>query len=211
MNPLNAELYYSRFDILMGEMMPWCPDGYYNSDLGYDSPNSILVMDVDRLGITDPNNQAAREFNREYGFHNQVAFFLTDRDNRNSITGNPIDFNNGEPTSMMEYAIFTAVNADAESVEGTGDLVVMDPADAQGMYRYALASKEEWEKIEQYGYRDPKFPLVPGTPYWTSSISEDGMQSYVHYFMGSNEAKSRSTSYRGRMVYHKNNEAHFNN
>lgn len=210
-NPLNAELYYSRFDILMGEMMPWCPDGYYNSDLGYDSSNSILVMDVDRLGITDPNNQAAREFNREYGFHNQVAFFLTDRDNRNDIAGNPIDFNNGEPTSMMEYAIFTAVNADAESVEGTGDLVVMDPADAQGLYRYALASKEEWEKIEQYGYRDPKFPLVPGTPYWTSSISEDGMQSYVHYFMGDNEPKPRGNAYRGRMVYHKNNEAHFNN
>lgn len=201
-----AQLFYSRFDILEGEMMPWCPESYYSSDLGYESEGSILVKEPDDLGIIDPDGSAAREFNPEYGFHNQVAFFLTDRENYNVI-----DFKNGQPTSMMEYAIFTSVNA--ENPEGTeittSDLVVMNPDDATGMHHYALASKEEWGKIEQYGVRDPRFPLIPGTPYWTSSISEDGTKTYVHYYNGGDEAKDRANSYRGRMVYHKNNNANF--
>lgn len=206
--PGDAELYYSRFDILEGEMMPWCPSDYDDSDIGYDPSTSILVMDPDELGITDPNGTEARKFNPEYGFHNQVAFFLTDRENYNVI-----DFKNGQPTSMMEYAIFTSVNAeDPDDVESSTSVeVVMEPAKATGMHHYALASKEEWEKIEQYGVRDPRFPLTPGTPYWTSSISEDGTQTYVHYYNGGNEAKDRANSYRGRMVYHKNNSASFNN
>ena len=205
-NPNEMEFYYSRFDILMGETMPWCPSAYYNSDLGYDSPNSILVMNPSELGITDPDGSDARQFNKEYGFHNQVAFFLTDRDNSNVI-----DFKNGQPTSMMEYTIFTSVNAEnpGSGENTTSDMVVMNPNDATGMHHYALASKEEWLKIEQYGVRDPRFPLVPGTPYWTSSISEDGTKTYVHYYNGGDEVKDRANSYRGRMVYHKNNNANF--
>lgn len=205
-NPLNAQLFYSRFDILEGEMMPWCPDAYYNSNLGYESAGSILVMNPNDLGIIDPDGSEAREFNPEYGFHNQVAFFLTDRENNNVI-----DFKNGQPTSMMEYTIFTSVNAEnpGSGENTTSDMVVMNPNDATGMHHYALASKEEWLKIEQYGVRDPRFPLVPGTPYWTSSISEDGTKTYVHYYNGGDEVKDRANSYRGRMVYHKNNNANF--
>ena len=205
-NPLDAQLFYSRFDILEGEMMPWCPEVYYNSNLGYESDGSILVMNPNELGIIDPDGSEARAFNPEYGFHNQVAFFLTDRENNNVI-----DFKNGQPTSMMEYSIFTSVNAEnpGSGESTTSDMVVMNPNDATGMHHYALASKEEWLKIEQYGVRDPRFPLIPGTPYWTSSISEDGTNTYVHYYNGGDEAKDRANSYRGRMVYHKNNNASF--
>lgn len=63
-------------------------------------------------------------------------------------------------------------------------------------------SKEEWDKIKQYGVEDWRFPFS-ATEYWTSSM--DGTKSYTYdYIFGQAELRNRSEKHRVRLVYHKN-------
>ena len=92
--------------------------------------------------------------------------------------------------------------------EGTNNSVIVSAGDVKHQHRYALASKEEWAKIEKWGAKDPDHSVLP-VPYWTSNL--EGTQSYVYIYGsgGKTDLRDRSEPYRGRMVYHINNDAEF--
>ena len=205
--PADANLYYSRFDIANGNELRWGPTAYDAVNLTSEGDNHGDLVTTG-LGI-DPNSDVpSGEFNPEYGFHNQVAFFITDRKRSG---GSVLDFNavlNGVGTpSMLDYATFISANAEEPGTDegGTDEMVIESASEAHGQHHYALASKEEWEKIERYGVLQNFLPI----PYWTSNM--EGTESYVYIYGsgGDAELRPRSKLYRGRMVYHKNNDAHF--
>lgn len=202
----DATLFYSRFDILDGKAMRWGPEHYDNVDLRPTTAGGQLITDPDQLDITDPDGSGARAYNPEYGFHNQVAFFVTDKEEG----GGPyIQFNDGLPTRMMDYCTFTSANAEDPDGGETGSMFVSMVQKTCHMHHYALASKEEWEKIMQYGVKSDTWPIAP-VPYWTSSFSEDGTKNYVfNPYTGTAEPRPRSEEHVGRMVYHVNNKAEF--
>lgn len=200
----DATLFYSRFDILDGKAMRWGPEYYDNVDLRPTTAGGQLITDPDQLEITDPDGSGARAYNPAYGFHNQVAFFVTDKE------GGPyIQFNDGLPERMMDYCTFTSANAEDPDGGETGSMFVSMVQNTCHMHHYALASKEEWEKIVQYGVQSDTWPIAP-VPYWTSSFSEDGTENYVfNPYTGTAEPRPRSEEHVGRMVYHVNNKAEF--
>ena len=200
-NPNHAKLYFSRFDIYHGKIMPWCHEQLQNKDLW-----SILVTDQNTLNIwNDFETQTPLQtYDRTNGFHKTVAYFAT---NDQQGTLGEIDFNDGLPQTMMAYAFFGAANAEAI----TGGMFVQNAADATTFSHYGLPSIEEWEKIEKYGKYDSRYPLLPGLQYWTSTIdNEDGSKNMV-YTMGTGTAgaspKVRSQMYPGRLVYRKDAKA----
>ncbi len=209
-NPNDALLYYSRIDVAHGMELRWGPEEYDNVTLtsaGDDHGDLVTIG----LNITNPDGNDAREFNPQYGFHNQVAFFVTDQ---NSTAGKKaIDFdavlNQSRDFSMMDWVTFISANAENPGTSETEEGLVIESAEnVTGQHHYALASKEEWEKIEKYGVVDPNYSLLP-IPYWTSNM--EGTKSYV-YIYGNNgkvELRDRKELHRGRMVYHKNNNANF--
>lgn len=210
-DPTLAKLYYSRVDIAHGAELRWGPAVYDNVQLtSKDIGNGHGELEITGLGITNASDSYAVDFTPEYGFHNQVAFFVTDQKGTNARKA--INFEavlNGSEYSIMDWVTFISANAEDP---GTGEtekgLVIESAENATGQHHYALASKEEWGKIEKYGVVDPKFSLLP-VPYWTSNM--EGTKSYV-YIYGNNgkvELRDRSEPHRGRMVYHKNNEAKF--
>lgn len=216
-NPNNAKLYYSRFDIANGEELSWGPSAYDNVELNSEGVNHGYLV-VDGLNITDPYGTGYRDFNPKYGFHNQVAFFKTVQSDGNEdalnfsavINDNTYDESNYGTYTILDFAIFTSANAEDPVSEGTNSSVIVSAGDVKHQHRYALASKEEWEKIEKWGAKDPDHSVLP-VPYWTSNMK--GTQSYV-YIYGSGyktDLRSRSDKYRGRMVYHINNDAEFSN
>ena len=204
----DAELFYMRMDIMDGELLRWGPEGYDNIDLS--TTGNILVTDMDQLKITNPDNDAATEFEPAYGFHNQVAYFVTDRVKNYNFISYGEGYENGLPDSMLEYCMFTSANAEHPGGSETEETLVSTPAETDHMHHYALATVEEWEKIVKYGVKSPDWPILP-VPYWTSSVPEsDGTKSYVYNpGSGKYEARDRSELHLGRMVYHKNNIAEF--
>ena len=206
--PADAELYYSRFDIaynnLERPLLRWGPQAYDNINLTSEGDDPGLLITTG-LGITANSDVPNGEFNPEFGFHNQVAFFITDRKGQNAINFSAAL--NGDATpSALDYATFIAANAENPGTsEGDNNLVIENASDANGQHHYALASKEEWAKIEQYGVLQNFLPV----PYWTSNMK--GTQSYVYIYGsgGKTDLRDRSDLYRARMVYHKNNEARF--
>lgn len=199
----DATLFYSRFDILDGKAMRWGPEYYDDVDLRPTTEGGQLITAPDQLEITDPNGSDARAYNPAYGFHNQVAFFVTDKEGEQYI-----QFNDGLPERMMDYCTFTSANAEDPDGGETGMFVSMVQNTCH-MHHYALASKEEWEKIMQYGVKSDTWPIAP-VPYWTSSFSEDGTKNYVfNPYTGTAEPRPRSEEHVGRMVYHVNNKAEF--
>lgn len=216
-NPNNAKLYYSRFDIANGEELSWGPSAYNSIELNSEGPDHGQLV-VENLNITDPyGGTGYRDFNPKYGFHNQVAFFKTVQSDGNEdalnfsavINDNTYDESNYGTYTIMDFAIFTSANAEEPdlSSEGTDDVIV-SVENVKHQHRYALASKEEWEKIEKYGAKDPNHSVLP-VPYWTSNM--EGTQSYVYIYGsgGKTDLRDRSEPYRGRMVYHINNDAEF--
>ena len=206
--PADAELYYSRFDIaynnLERPLLRWGPQAYDNINLTSEGDDHGQLVTTD-LGITANSDVPNGEFNPEYGFHNQVAFFITDQQGQNAINFSAAL--NGDATpSALDYATFIAANAENPGTgENDNGLVIENASDANGQHHYALASKEEWAKIEQYGVLQNFLPV----PYWTSNMK--GTQSYVYIYGsgGKTDLRNRSDLYRARMVYHKNNEAKF--
>ncbi len=199
-----ATLFYSRFDILDGKAMRWGPEYYDNVDLRPTTAGGQLITDPTQLDITDPDGSGARAYDPAYGFHNQVAFFVTDKE------GGPyIQFNDGLPERMMDYCTFTSANAEDPDGGEIGSMFVSMVQNTCHMHHYALASKEEWEKIVQYGVQSDTWPIAP-VPYWTSSFSEDGTENYVfNPYTETAEPRPRSEEHVGRMVYHVNNKAEF--
>ncbi|WP_455625486.1 DUF4906 domain-containing protein [Parabacteroides sp.] len=191
-DPMKAELYFSRFDIYKGEELPWCSDKFLDANLSVEE--DYLCTNNDHLNI-----EVNTVFNPAYGFHNCVAYFVTGMENSLGI-----DFNDGFPRSVMEYAVFEAANAEPA---GPNRVFYEEAKDVEIMTHYGLASVEEWKKIKAGGVIDSHHALHEGA-YWTSSVSEDGKQSLV-YHLGSEEveAKSRGERFRGRMVYHRNDKA----
>ena len=209
-DPTIAELYYSRFDIaynnLERPLLRWGPEAYDNVDLTSEGEEHGDLITTD-LGITPNSDVPNGEFHHEYGSHNQVAFFVTDQQagRKNAINFSAALNGDGVP-SALDYAIFIAANAENPGEgENTNNLVIEKASDANGQHHYALASKEEWAKIEQYGVLQNFLPV----PYWTSNMK--GTQSYVYIYGsgGKTDLRNRSDLYRARMVYHKNNEAKF--
>ena len=216
-NPNNAKLYYSRFDIANGEELPWGPSAYDNVELNSEGSDHGQ-LEVDGLNIIDPYGAAGsyRTFNPKYGFHNQVAFFKTVQRDGNEdalnfsavINDNTDNESNYGTYTIMDFAIFTSANAEDPVSEGTNNSVIVSAGDVKHQHRYALASKEEWAKIEKWGAKDPDHSVLP-VPYWTSNM--EGTQSYVYIYGsgGKTDLRDRSEPYRGRMVYHINNDAEF--
>lgn len=205
-DPRDAELYFSRFDIYHGKPLPWCDEAYFGIDLNPEGTN--LITDTEQLGIIDHNNEGQNlAFNPNFGFHNNVAYFVTDREASPAFKGT--DFNDGEPLSIMEYAIFESANAEPAE----GGMFHETPDDVTTMDHYGLASVEEWVKIEKYGIIDPRYPLITGAVYWTSSIPPLEVGTSYIYMYGTNGAgkkpRNRSFKYPGRMVYHKKDKANF--
>lgn len=206
--PADAELYYSRFDIaynnLERPLLRWGPQAYDNINLTSEGDEHGQLVTTG-LGITANSDVPNGEFNPEYGFHNQVAFFITDQQGQKAINFSAAL--NGDATpSALDYATFIAANAENPGTgENDNGLVIENASDANGQHHYALASKEEWAKIEQYGVLQNFLPV----PYWTSNMK--GTQSYVYIYGsgGKTDLRNRSDLYRARMVYHKNNEAKF--
>ena len=216
-NPNNAKLYYSRFDIANGEELSWGPSAYNSIELNSEGPDHGQLV-VENLNITDPyGGTGYRDFNPEYGFHNQVAFFKTVQRDGNEdalnfsavINDNTYDESNYGTYTIMDFAIFTSANAENPDLnsEGTDDVIV-SAENVKHQHRYALASKEEWAKIEKWGAKDPDHSVLP-VPYWTSNMK--GTQSYVYIYGsgGKTDLRPRREPYRGRMVYHINNDAEF--
>ena len=216
-NPNNAKLYYSRFDIANGEELPWGPSAYDNVELNSEGSDHGQ-LEVDGLNIIDPYGAAGsyRTFNPKYGFHNQVAFFKTVQRDGNEdalnfsavINDNTDNESNYGTYTIMDFAIFTSANAEDPVSEGTNNSVIVSAGDVKHQHRYALASKEEWAKIEKWGAKDPDHSVLP-VSYWTSNM--EGTQSYVYIYGsgGKTDLRDRSEPYRGRMVYHINNDAEF--
>ena len=216
-NPNGAKLYYSRFDIANGEELSWGPSAYNDAILNSEGTDHGRLV-VEGLNITDPDGDAYRAFNPEYGFHNQVAFFKTIRNEGNEdvlnfsavINDNVYDESDYGVPTIMDYAIFTSANAEPPESEGNNDDVIVSAENVKHQHRYALASKEEWAKIEKWGAKDPEHSILP-VPYWTSSMKGSDSYVYIYGSGGKVDTRSRSETYRGRMVYHINNDASFNN
>lgn len=208
-NPNDAKLYFSRFDIYHGKMLPWCHDGMVGENMW-----DILVTDAAKLNIwaTWDAVETPQIYDRTNGFHKTVAYYRTNIDQG---TINQIEFNDGEPQTMMAFSFFAAANAEAVT-----DMFVQSAADAEMLTHYGLPSIENWEKIEKYGKYDPRYPLMPGMQYWTSTISGNpaengnaasgGTQTMV-YTLGTGAAgatpKARGLKYPGRLVYRKDAKA----
>lgn len=131
------------------------------------------------------------------GFANTVTYFNQDKNN--------INFNDGQPTSIMEYAVFESANAE---LPATG-MFNQSPQIVTTMNYYGLATVEEWKWIELYGIQDLNYPMTLGTLYWTSSTTDTGTASYVYQYGTagtSKQIKARGNKYTGRLVYHKNNQ-----
>lgn len=202
-NPNNAPFYFSRFDIYHGDELPWGHSQMVDKDL-WDANTGLMTatesLDIwNSFGTESPH----QEYTRENGFHKTVAYFATN--NRDKTLGE-INFNDGLPQTMMAYAFFSAANAEPI----TGGMFALSPTDAEALTHYGLASKEEWEQIEQYGVTDDNYPILPGTQYWTSTIDNtDGTKNLV-YMAGSGgsvTAYKRDQLFKGRMVYYKDAKA----
>lgn len=206
--PADAELYYSRFDIaynnLERPLLRWGPQAYDNINLTSEGDEHGQLVTTG-LGITANSDVPNGEFNPEYGFHNQVAFFITDQQGQNAINFSAAL--NGDATpSALDYATFIAAYAENPGTgENDNGIVIENASDANGQHHYALASKEEWAKIEQYGVLQNFLPV----PYWTSNMKSTQSYVYIYGSGGKTDLRNRSDLYRARMVYHKNNEAKF--
>ena len=186
--PWDAVLYFSRIDVYEGEMLRWGPKEYDNWD------SSKLITEGDRFGTIKEGGDS-QTYNAEFGFHNVVAMYVTDRyeGGRHYVYTNP--------QSMMEVAAYRAGNSQGSSSEASSPYTQMR--------YYGLPTKEEWKKIKLYGVEDWRFPFS-ATEYWTSSM--EGTQSYVYdYITGKESLANRAEEHRGRLVYHKNDEwtAHY--
>ncbi len=199
-DPRDAKLFYSRFDIYHGKPLPWATGLFEKQDL---YPGRELCINEEHLRIKEPGTTTWRKFEPEYGFHNTVAYFVTAMENNTQL-----DFNDGEPTSIMEYAFFEAANADEGDKK---ELFHQTSNTVDNLSHYGLASVTEWNKIMDYGVRDDRYRLVPGTWYWTSTIPEPAGKNTV-YKVGKRETmdvprNDKDHYYSGRMVYHRDDEA----
>ena len=210
-DPHNAKLYYSRIDVNQGNELRWGPSVYDNIELtSAGTDHKMLITDATMLGIKSSSDVPSGEFNPQFGFHNQVAFFVTDQKGENARKAINFDavLNQSAEFSMMDWVTFISANAEdpgpGELEDSKRGLVIESSENATGQHHYALASKEEWEKIVEYGVLQNFLPIS----YWTSNM--EGTQSYVYNPIERKASlKPRSGKYRGRMVYHKNNEASF--
>lgn len=219
-DPRDADLYFSRFDIYDGELLQWCPDDMQTANLKDDGGTLITAANILRIKSYSPNNPPTDgtvpnepnvDYNYKIGFHTTTAFFVTDKQNNFAH----INFNNGHPNTMMEFAFFAAANSEL-------------PVDKKGMFfqsagevtllsHYGLATRTAWSRIEADGVADPRWPLIPGKAYWTSTIAQEegdgdtsGTKSMVYIFgRGKEGAKpmDRSMKFPGRMVYRKTDYA----
>lgn len=189
-NPKTATMFYDRMD-MKGGKMPWCSDAFNAIDWGANS--------------TEWGDQALVDGN---GFRNTVALFKGAKKhtgNNDTALDALIDFKGGFPESVLEYAFFESGNA--TTVEQNDKVQVRDEAhEVTEMYRYGLASKEEWKLIETCGIKDENYPLYPYGLYWTSSPVQNGTeasttQSYAYRYGLTWEAQPRSMECRARMIY----------
>lgn len=201
-NPNDAKLYFSRFDIYHGKIMPWCHEQLQGENLW----DNVLVTDAESLKIwSDYTTESPYQtYDGTNGFHKTVSYFAT---NVREQTIAQIQFNDGLPETMLAYVFFVAANAEAV----LGNMFVEKAEDATFLTHYGLPSIEEWEKIERYGRYDGRYPLLSGVQYWTSTIDKiDGTKTMV-YMMGTGAAgatsKARGLMYPGRLVYRKEAKA----
>lgn len=178
--PWDANLYFSRIDVYEGKMLPWGPKVYD------DWNNENLITSGDKFGTLAAGGDS-QTYSAAFGFHNVVAMYVTDRFGKRY-------FAYENPQSAMEVAAFRGGNSTGNSTKVNAPYPQMD--------YYGLPSKEEWDKIKQYGVEDWRFPFS-ATEYWTSSM--DGTKSYTYdYIFGQAELRNRSEKHRVRLVYHKN-------
>lgn len=198
-NPYDQTLFFSRFDIYHGEMLPWCHEGMHNVNLLPPIVDENTQLRTDGLNIAD--NGTSQTYNRENGFHKTVAFFRTNI--YNNMQGQ-ISFNDALPQTMMAYAFYAAANAETAS----SGMFVQTPDAVTSLTHYGLPSVEEWERIEKNGRFDSRYPITAGVQYWSSTVYDgDGTKSMV-YMMGTGKAGAtpaeRSRKHLGRLVYRKN-------
>lgn len=198
-NPYDKTLFFSRFDIYHGEMLPWCHEGMHAMNLLPPIVDENTQLRTDGLNIAD--NGTSQTYNRENGFHKTVAFFRTNI--YNNMQGQ-ISFNDALPQTMMAYAFYAAANAETAS----SGIFVQTPDTVTSLTHYGLPSVEEWERIEKNGRFDSRYPITAGVQYWSSTVYDgDGTKSMV-YMMGTGKAGAtpaeRSRKHLGRLVYRKN-------
>lgn len=198
-NPYDQTLFFSRFDIYHGEMLPWCHEGMHNMNLLPPIVDEHTQLKTDGLNIAD--NGTSQTYNRENGFHKTVAFFRTNI--YNNMQGQ-ISFNDALPQTMMAYAFYAAANAETAS----SGMFVQTPDAVTSLTHYGLPSVEEWERIEKNGRFDSRYPITAGVQYWSSTVyDDDGTKSMV-YMMGTGKSGAipaeRSRKHLGRLVYRKN-------
>lgn len=202
-NPYNQTLFFSRFDIYHGKMLPWCHNSMHNMNLLPPEVDANTELVTTGLNITD--NGTAQGYDRTNGFHKTVAFFRT---NINKGMEGQISFNDALPQTMMAYSFYAAANAETAT---DGGMFVQRPQDANTLSHYGLPSVEEWEKIEKYGRFDSRYPITAGMEYWSSTVDDrNGTRSMV-YMMGTGKEgaapATRDREHLGRLVYRKNIQA----
>lgn len=215
-DPSQADLYFSRFDIYDGELLQWCPVAMHDEDLSDEGQTLLTGTDTLRIKSYSPVEPPVDgvvaggpyvPYNYTIGFHTTTAFFVTDK--KNDFAN--IQFNNGHPNTMIEFAFFAAANS--ELPEDSKNLFYQNAEKVTLLSHYGLATRTAWTRIEKAGVEDPRWPLIPGKAYWTSTIAQEpgdgdtsGTKSMVYVFgRGREGAKpmDRSMKFPGRLVYRK--------